>query len=139
MKEITAKEIEYIQEIIDSLDLPYYIYKLDNTVNDVKIYWKDLSRGQAQFKWFTKRIYIREPNIQLRGPKAEELRMDIIRTKVPAICHELRHVRQYDTYGPMWYFLNNLPLIQNLKMEKEAYAVEDAAMEQLELTKDLYL
>jgi hypothetical protein len=53
------------------------------------------------------------------------------KTAVPTLCHELRHVRQRNSLGPILFALASLPVIRGLTIERSAWEVEKAAEQAL--------
>jgi hypothetical protein len=121
MSELTEAELEEVDRLLRSLVLPYPIAGVREVA---LVRWRKPRGGQASYRWLGDVLSI-EP-FELSGRAAD--RSYALRMRIPAIAHELRHARQWRDWGPLLFFLNNLPVIQGLKMEKEAYAVEDAAM-----------
>ena len=136
MSQVKPEQIASIMSILQGLRLPYQIANIATVDN---IYWAKPRSGQASFSWYRKSICIEPIETGLSGAAASKYRAEMLRTRVPAIAHELRHLQQWRDWGPLWFFLNNLPIVQSWKMEKEAYAVEDAAREQLGLADGLHL
>ena len=134
MKELKPKELAQAKKLLQELNLPYPIADI-GAVKSVR--WQKPRSGQASFRWRGDVLCI-EP-IESSGRAAAAFQEHMLKTRIPAIAHELRHAQQWRDWSPLFFFLNNLPFVQNLKMEKEAYAVEDAARQQMGLEEGLNL
>ena len=136
MQQLTGKELLAVAGALRSLELPYPIRSIGEMT---KIVWDKPRGGQAAFHWMSGILSIEPVETNLPGELAEQFKQKMLYTKVPAIAHELRHAQQWLDWGAIRFFLNNLPIIQSFRMEKEAYEVEEAARKQLGLAEELTL
>jgi len=123
-----------LAHIIDSLRLPYPVAD----IMGVAVVWapaesRGLAGGQARFMP-PGTIALTDLQIAVRGlspdATADLWREHMVRI-APAAAHELRHVQQRRDMGAVRFALMRAPVVRQLTIEREAYAVERAARHQL--------
>lgn len=119
----TPKEmLEFARIIGDMGELPHPIHPVVQS----RIVWEDYGDSGilGSFTWWKGVNVVR---------LSDTLRMSLDMA-VPTLCHELRHVYQYDAMGTILYMLASIPVLRRFTLEKSAWKVERAAEDNLGMT-----